>query len=103
MQSMLPVAMQRLYVKMAARITRLMGQSARAIPSKPPVRQFTAGILKKVIDSTMAIASAMGQALNAGSFNRLKAITSHKIGANAKRKIIIFINAPIQLSWFSLQ
>jgi hypothetical protein len=101
---MLPVAMQRLYVNIAARMTRLMGQSARATPSKPPVKQSTAGNLKYVIASTMAMTSAMGQALNAGSFKQLNAIISHKIGANARRKIIIFITDPsIHLSWFSLQ
>ena len=84
MTSMAPVFRDRLYVKMAAMMTRMMGHSAEANPSSAEVPQSTTGIFQMNRDSTMVMISAPTQALCPAILSPVSATMSQMMGKSAK-------------------
>ena len=82
MTSMAPVFRDRLYVKMAAMMTRMMGHRAEAKPSSAEVPQSTAGIFHRNRDSTMVMIRAPTQALWPAIFNPVSATISQMMGSS---------------------
>jgi len=71
-------------VKMAAIMTRQIGQIPIAAPSSVPVRASMSGIFQRNSARTSVIASEIGQALYPGILRPLKAAISQRIGSKAK-------------------
>ena len=84
MTSMAPVRRERLYVKIAAIMTRMIGQSAAANPSRADVTQSTTGMCQSVRARAAAMTRATRQALWPGILSTASATISHKMGSRVR-------------------
>ena len=84
MTSMAPVRNVRLYVKIAAMMTRIMGHRAEAKPSRAEVAQSMTGILQRNSASTMVMSRAPKHALWPAIFSPVSATISQMIGSSDK-------------------
>ena len=89
MTSMAPVFRDRLYVNMAAMMTKMMGHSAEAKPSRAEVAQSTTGIFQRKRASTMVMSRAPKHALWPAIFRPVSATISQIIGNNDRSPIPI--------------